>query len=147
MMDVVIREIHPSDFEALTAFWAKIDGIELDESETQERFRFFLARNEGKSFLAIDSEAIIGTCLASHNGRRGFLNHLAVAPGHRGKGLALMQVDRCLQKLQADGIRRIYAVLLEDNVEGQAFWEHIGWSRHHDYVMMSIVTEPKRSVD
>ena len=147
MLNVTIREICPEDYEALVAFWTRIDGIELDRSETQESFQFFLTSNIGKSFLAICNGEIVGACLASHNGRRGFLNHIAVTPSHRGKRLARILVERCLQMLQADGIRRTYAVLLKDNVGGQAFWEHMGWSRHDEYVMMSIERDPSRSID
>jgi len=147
MMNAVVREISPGDYEALVAFWAKIDGIELDSTETQERFQFFLMRNKGKSFLVIENGEIVGACLASHNGRRGFLNHLAVAQTHRRKGLARKLVDSCLQKLQSDGIRKIYVVLLKDNTEGQVFWKHMGWSQHHEYLMMSIEKDITRSID
>jgi ribosomal protein S18 acetylase RimI-like enzyme len=147
MMNAVVREISPDDYEALVAFWAKIDGIELDSTETQERFQFFLMRNKGKSFLVIENGEIVGACLASHNGRRGFLNHLAVAQTHRRKGLARKLVDSCLQKLQTDGIRKIYVVLLKDNTEGPAFWKHMGWSQHHEYLMMSIEKDITRSID
>ena len=57
-MNAAIREISPKEYEARVAFWANIDGIELDSKETQERFRFFQVRNKGKSLLAIDNEPV-----------------------------------------------------------------------------------------
>ncbi len=144
-MNTILREITPEDYESLVAFWTKIDGIELDNTETREQFVFFLANNLGMSFLMIKNDEIIGACLASHNGRRGFLNHLAVAPNHRRKGLAATLINTCIQKLQSEGIQKTYVVLLKDNIEGQSFWKHIGWSQHEEYLMMSMDKPPKNS--
>lgn len=137
-MNVTIRAIRSEDYEALIRFWESIDEIELDDSEGKQDFEFFLRRNKGMSFLALDKEEVIGACLASHNGRRGFLDHLAVAPSHRRKGLGKMLVEKCLKVLQAEGIKRNYVFLFKENAEGRAFWEHIGWSQCDEYVMMSI---------
>jgi ribosomal protein S18 acetylase RimI-like enzyme len=137
-MNVSFREIRSEDYEALIRFWESIDEIELDDSEGKQDFEFFLRRNKGMSFLALDKEEVIGACLASHNGRRGFLDHLAVAPSHRRKGLGKMLVEKCLKVLQAEGITRNYVFLFKENAEGRAFWEHIGWSQCDEYVMMSI---------
>ena len=137
-MNVTIREIRSEDYEVLIRFWESIDEIELDDSEGKQDFEFFLRRNKGMSFLALDKEEVIGACLASHNGRRGFLDHLAVAPSHRRKGLGKMLVEKCLKVLQAEGIKRNYVFLFKENAEGRAFWEHIGWSQCDEYVMMSI---------
>lgn len=137
-MNVSFREIRSEDYEALIRFWESIDEIELDDSEGKQDFEFFLRRNKGMSFLALDKEEVIGACLASHNGRRGFLDHLAVAPSHRRKGLGKMLVEKCLKVLQAEGIKRNYVFLFKENAEGRAFWEHIGWSQCDEYVMMSI---------
>ena len=137
-MNVTIREIRSEDYEALIRFWESIDEIELDDSEGKQDFEFFLRRNKGMSFLALDKEEVIGACLASHNGRRGFLDHLAAAPSHRRKGLGKMLVEKCLKVLQAEGIKRNYVFLFKENAEGRAFLEHIGWSQCDEYVMMSI---------
>lgn len=137
-MNVTIREIRSEDYEALIRFWESIDEIELDDSEGKQDFEFFLRRNKGMSFLALDKEEVIGACLASHNGRRGFLDHLATAPSHRRKGLGKMLVEKCLKVLQAEGIKRNYVFLFKKNAEGRAFFEHIGWSQCDEYVMMSI---------
>lgn len=139
-MGTTIRNIYIEDYDAINDFWRKIDGIELAELENKQNFEFFLKRNEGMSFLAVDHEEVIGTCLGSHNGRRGFLNHLAVAQSHRRKGIGKMLVRKCLEILQAEGIRRIYIFLAKENVEARSFWEHIGWSQYDQYLMMTVET-------
>jgi ribosomal protein S18 acetylase RimI-like enzyme len=142
-MGTTIRNIYPEDYDIINDFWRKIDGIELTELEDKQNFEFFLRRNEGMSFLAVDHEELIGTCLGSHNGRRGFLNHLAVAQNHRRKGIGKMLVQKCLEILQAEGIKKIYIFLTKENVEAQSFWEHIGWSQYDQYLMMTVETGPR----
>ncbi len=142
-MGSTIRNIYLEDYDAINDFWRKIDGIELAELENKQNFEFFLKRNEGMSFLAVEHEELIGTCLGSHNGRRGFLNHLAVAQSHRRKGIGKMLVQKCMEILQAEGIKRIYIFLAKENVEAQSFWEHIGWSQYDQYLMMTIETGPR----
>lgn len=96
-MSIIVREISQEDYESLISFWSNINGLEIDESETKGSFEIFLERNKSMSFLALDGEKVVGSSLASHNGRRRFLNHLAVEPTHRGRGLAKELVEKCLQ--------------------------------------------------
>ena len=52
----------------------------------------FLERNPGLSFVARDNGQLVGVVLCSHDGRRGYIDQLAVRKSHRrqgiGKGLA-----------------------------------------------------------
>ncbi len=137
-MNTTIREICPEDYEAINDFWRNIEGIELDDSDSKRNFHFFLERNKGMSFLALNHKKIIGTCLASHNGRCGFLNHLAVIQNHRRKGTGKMLVQKCLKMLQSKGIKKNYIFLSKENDEAQVFWEHIGWFQYDQYLVMSI---------
>ena len=137
-MSTTIRKICPEDYGEINVFWRTIDGIELDDSDNKQNFYFFLERNKGMSFLALNRKKIIGTCLASHNGRCGFLNHLAVVQNHRRKGTGKMLVQKCLEMLQSKGIKKIYIFLSKENVEARAFWEHIGWFQYDQYLVMSI---------
>lgn len=135
-MSTTIREIRPEDYDAINAFWRNIEGVEIDDSENKQGFDFFLGRNKGMSFLAIDHDKIIGTCLASHNGRCGFLNHLAVAQNHRRQGTGKMLVQKCSEILRTEGIKKIYIFLSKENIEAEAFWEHIGWFQYDKYFVM-----------
>jgi N-acetylglutamate synthase len=75
---------------------------------------------------------IIGAVLSGHDGRRGYLHHLAVAPDCRRQGIGRALVDACLDGLAALGIQKCNIFLLADNDLGKAFWKHNGWNERDD---------------
>jgi N-acetylglutamate synthase len=69
----IIREFVIDDYEGAVNFWATIEGITLNESDSKEAIGSFLERNAGMSAIAIADGAIVGTVLCGHNWRAGFL--------------------------------------------------------------------------
>ena len=59
----------------------------------------YLERNPGMSFVALSSGKVVGVTLAGHDGRRGYIHHLAVHPDFRRQGLASRLVNRCIEAL------------------------------------------------
>jgi hypothetical protein len=70
---------------------------------------------------------LAGAVLCCHDGRRGYLYHLAVAANFRRTGIGRQLVERCLARLKDLGITRCTIVLVADNAEGEAFWRQTGW--------------------
>jgi ribosomal protein S18 acetylase RimI-like enzyme len=125
------------DYEGLMALWQNCDGMGLSDADSRDGISGFLERNPGLSFVAVIRGEIVGTSLCGHDGRRGFIYHLAVAGGHRRRGLARQLVEQSLAALEARGIRKCHIVVFADNVDGRGFWERIGWEKRDDLVMMS----------
>lgn len=132
-----IRPFSPPDFPSARALWEVTEGIGLNESDTPDAIAAFLARNPGLSLVALDSAgALVGAVLCGHDGRRGYLHHLAVARSHRGRGLGRQLVDTCLAGLRAFGISKCNLFLYADHPAGRAFWEHAGWHARTDLVVV-----------
>jgi putative acetyltransferase len=80
------------------------------------------------SLIARDPNGtIIAAVLCGHDGRRGYLHHLAVAPSHRRQGLGRTLVNRCLEQLTAAGIPKCNIFLFKDNAQAQEFWQSLGY--------------------
>ncbi len=127
-MHFTIREFTLADYDHAIALWSTIDGLFLNESDSRDAIAMYLARNPGFSAVAIDSAgALIGAVLGGHSGRAGFLNHLAVAPAHRGRGIASQLVAHCLTKLAAANIPRCNIFVYNNNDAGNQFWIKIGF--------------------
>jgi ribosomal protein S18 acetylase RimI-like enzyme len=88
----------------------------------------YLTRNPGLSRVAVQNEQIIGAVLCGHDGRRGLLYHLAVAPGLRGQGIGRRLVEECLAGLQTSGIKRALILVARENDLGRAFWAARGFA-------------------
>jgi putative acetyltransferase len=115
------------DYDEVVAFWRGQEGIGLNESDEREPVRKFLERNAGLSLVARREGKIVAAALCGHDGRRGYLHHVAVLPELRRKGLGKEIVERCVAKLRAEGIVKCNVFLFDDNVEGMKFWEAMGY--------------------
>lgn len=102
---------------------------------------FFLERNPGISFIAEINGNLAGSILAGHDGRRGYLYHLAVEPNVRRKGIGRQLVQASLKKLQEKGILKCHIFIFNTNETGKTFWESVGWSCREDITVASLRIE------
>lgn len=130
-----LGDLTPEDFAAAQALWNNSPGVNAGES--REEFDRILARNPGLSAAARVAGRLVGAVLCCHDGRRGYLYHLAVEPACRKLGIAKAMVDRCLAQLQREGIARCSIHLLVGNDGGAAFWLRTGWRERTDLVVMA----------
>lgn len=79
----------------------------------------------------------MGAVLAGTDGRRGYLQHLAVASTHRGRGLGRALVERVIEALGAVGIAKCHLMVRRDHEPALAFWRHLGWTDRDDVALMS----------
>lgn len=131
-----------SDFDEEVRFWRQIEGIGLSESDTPDPLSNYLRRNPGMSFVARDGGKIVGAVLCGHDGRRGYLHHLAVAKSHRRKGLGKKLVKHCLARLAEVEIPKCNIFLYANNEDGKGFWKRHGWANRDDLCVMQKVIIP-----
>ena len=141
-----IRAMTIADFDAVLRLWQETEGVGLNESDTRENIAAFLARNPGLSRVAADGGKIVGAVLCGHDGRRGYLHHLAVAKARRKLGIGKLLVETCLADLARQGIPKCNIFLFADNAAGEAFWKHNGWNKRADLqVMQKNITSASQS--
>jgi ribosomal protein S18 acetylase RimI-like enzyme len=138
-----IRPMGPADCAAAVELWRRTEGVRLNEADEPAALARYLVRNPGLCFVAADGGVLIGTVLGGHDGRRGFLHHLAVAPERRRRGIGRALVERSLAALQREGVGKCHILVVSDNEEGRAFWERLGWSVRADVNLMSRALAPQ----
>lgn len=119
----------PDDLPAARALWAAAEGVELAEGDEPAQLASFLQRNPGLSQVALIGDRLVGAVLAGHDGRRGWLYHLAVAAEARGARVGRGLVERALDGFRREGIVRALILVANDNEAGTAFWDRSGWER------------------
>lgn len=139
-MNASIAAMTNDDIGPVIQLWSQTDGVGLNESDTPENLQAYLARNAGLSLVARDGDTLIAAVLCGHDGRRGFLNHLAVVPAYRGRGYGRLLVESCLRSLQATGVLKCNIYVYADNEEGKRFWRKMGWSIRGDLQVMQKLT-------
>jgi ribosomal protein S18 acetylase RimI-like enzyme len=125
--EIRTREFVIGDYDPVVALWCKEQGVEICEGDSREEITEYLKRNPGLSRVAEASGEIAGAALCGHDGRRGWIYHLAVAPQYRGRGIGKMLLDDCVRGLREAGLKRAIILVAGDNPEGHQFWLRNGW--------------------
>lgn len=138
-------EIHPFKIDAydrVFALWQQCEGVGLSEADSQASIQAYLNRNPGMSFIATAGGAVVGAVLGGHDGRRGYIHHLAVHPRSRRRSVGRRLVEQCLSALQRAGIRKCHIFIFNQNQDGIAFWKSVGWTPRSDISVISKSIEP-----
>jgi ribosomal protein S18 acetylase RimI-like enzyme len=73
---------------------------------------------------------LVGVVVATHDGRKGWINRLATDPDRRREGLGLKLVEAAERALDEQGIRVIAALVEDDNDASLAFFQAAGYTLH-----------------
>ncbi len=139
LMNLQIEILDLIHYDEVMSLWKRCEGIGLSDADKRQNIEFYLERNPGLSFIAIDSNVIIGAILAGHDGRRGYIHHLAVAPSHRKQGIGRVLVEKCLCLLKKEGITKCHLFVFQKNRNAISFWETVGWLQRTDIKIISKI--------
>jgi len=127
MAAVTTREFVLDDYDGATALWNDVEGVEICEGDSREEITAYLKRNPGLSRVAEADGKIVGVALCGHDGRRGWIYHLAVAPAYRRRKVGQRLLDDCARGLREAGLKRAIILVAGDNPAGHQFWLRNGW--------------------
>lgn len=136
-MSIQIKEMVISDYDEIFAMWQITSKRALSKADEREEIERYLNRNKGLSQVAVVDGKIVGTVLAGHDGRRGFIHHMAVMPEYRRKGIAKAMATKAVEKLAEQGIVKTHIFTYCDNSAGQGFWGSIGFEKRDDIFVYS----------
>jgi ribosomal protein S18 acetylase RimI-like enzyme len=126
--EVEVREFRLEDYEAVLDLWIAA-GLSFRPRGRDRRDRLAAELTRGRAvFLVAESEGyLVGTVLGTHDGRKGWINRLAVVPEWQRRGIARLLVGEVETRLEALGLE-ITAALVETPNEGSLrFFRAIGY--------------------
>src|SRR5438046_10118174 len=104
--EIRTREFSIDDYEAAIDLWQKVEGLDIAEGDDRESVRRFLGQNPGLSRVATDGSRMVGAALCGHEGRSGYIYHLACDPKYQGRRLGKRLVTEVLEGLRRNGPER-----------------------------------------
>jgi N-acetylglutamate synthase len=137
-MDFAISLFTMDCYVEAMALWKEPGGVVVGESDSEKAIRSYLDRNPNMSLIARDARGIVvGAVLCGHDGRRGYIYHLAVRPDSQRRGIGRRLVQECLSRLRLAGIEKCHVFILNDNTRGIDFWKSMGWTFRSDIGVVS----------
>ena len=103
MKDMHIREMVIEDYDHVLDLMKRTPGVTLRVADSADATKRYLERNPGLSFIARRGFQLIGCAMAGHDGRRGYLQHVIVAPEYRGQGIGKQLVSRSRYRAERPG--------------------------------------------
>lgn len=137
-MNIRIVEFTMEHYSAAYGLWSCTPGMGISDADSPEAIGRYLDRNPGTSFAAVlEDGTLAGTVLCGHDGRRGYLYHLAVGAELRGRGIGERLAAAALEALRRESIDKCHILVLMDNAVGQRFWEKSGWQKRENLFLYS----------
>lgn len=121
------------DFHQIQQLWLSTAGMGLNDiDDSYDGIKRYLMRNPNTCFVAKEKDEIIGTILCGHDGRRGYIYHTTIKKEKQHQGIATALVTQALEALKTEGICKVALVAFNDNRNGNAFWERLGFTKRED---------------
>lgn len=117
------------DYDEVYAMWQITSKRALSSADSRENIRRYLERNPEMSQVAVCDGRIVGTVLAGHDGRTGFIHHTAVHPDYRRRHIGRAMAKKAIEMLAKCGIEKTQIYCYKDNRTGQKFWQSLGFDR------------------
>ena len=126
------------DYDAIRALWEEA-GLPIKRAgrDSREQFSAQMARGCQTVLGVRDGERLIGVVVATHDGRKGWINRLAVHPDYRRRGLARHLIAQAEDALRAQGMRIVAALVEEWNEASLALFQATGYVLHRDIFYMT----------
>ena len=105
---MIIRPMKIEDYDEIFAMWQITTKRALSKADERSQIERYLIRNEGMSQVAVVDGKIVGTVLAGHDGRRGFIHHMAVLPEYRRRHIGHKLAQKAIECIAADGIDKTH---------------------------------------
>lgn len=135
---MIIREMKIEDYEEVYKMWQITTKRALSKADEKPQMERYLKHNSGMSQVAVIDGKIVGTVLAGHDGRRGFIHHMAVAPEYRRRRIGHALAEKAIKKIREQGIDKTHIFCYQNNETGQSFWRDFGFEKREDVFVYSF---------
>jgi ribosomal protein S18 acetylase RimI-like enzyme len=132
-MKIAIRAFRIGDYDAVMTLW-KEAGLPLKPSgrDARRRINAQLVEPNIIFLVAEAGESVVGTVVATHDGRKGWINRLAARKDMRGRGLGERLVREAERRLEAAGMDVLACLIEEGNEGSMRLFARLGYERKPD---------------
>jgi len=125
---VQIRSLRRSDYDTMIELF-QISGLnpKTKGRDSPRSFSEQLRRNRGSYLGAFDADRLVGVVLGTSDGRKAWINRLAVHPDYRRRSIAARLVRACERVLRQQGLKMFAALIEPENRASEALFRSLGY--------------------
>jgi ribosomal protein S18 acetylase RimI-like enzyme len=142
---LVIEDFRMADYDRVIEIWSA-GGLPLKPQGRDSRVNLARQLKLPNVRLLVAREGsegpIIGTVLATHDGRKGWINRLAVDASRRRRGLGARLVGEAERWLESQGMDILACLIEEGNAVSMAVFERLGYRKHPEIVYFAKRRHP-----
>jgi len=134
-----VRRMTIGDYDEVVDLWerAGLDNIRKSGRDSRESIQRQLSLENCVFLVAEMNKRIIGVVIGSHDGRKGWINRLAVDPEFRRHGVAQSLILNVEEELKKTGIRVFSALIFESNIPSLNLFSKMGYRMHRPILYLS----------
>jgi len=130
-----IREFRIDDYPLVLKLW-KDAGLIIRPGDDSGGIRIKMQRDPDLFLVAQDDREIVGCVMGAWDGRRGWINHLAVRRSHQRRGVGTALVAEVEKRLIEKGAKKVNAQVYHWNTKSLEFFKAAGYEVHSDLIMI-----------
>jgi ribosomal protein S18 acetylase RimI-like enzyme len=137
-LDFIIRKARNEDYDGLIALWTRA-GLHHRPAgrDSRQNLEREMADTGVDILVALSGDLIVGSIIGTNDGRKGWVNRLAVDPAYRGNGIAKRLVEMVEGCFMARSLKIFSCLINAWNEPSQSLFEGIGYDRHPEVVYYS----------
>lgn len=138
-----IRKMDTSDYNDLIKLWNEA-GLPYRSRgrDRKKKISEELKKTSTNILLMKYEHNIIGSIFATHDGRKGWINRLAIAPEFRSNGLAIKLITEAENFLIQQGIEIIACLIENWNKQSMKLFQKTGYKKHSDIIYFTKRLNP-----
>jgi len=144
MNQITLHDLGIEDYDEILALW-EVAGLPVrpEGRDAPDRFARQMTARWQRVVGLREAARLTAVVVLTHDGRKGWINRLAVDPAYRRRGLACRLVAEAERWFVEEQGLEIWAALIEgENRDSQALFDALNY-RRHDVVYVSKRTRPE----
>lgn len=133
-----IKTLTQNDYNAMVHLWQRANlPIRIKGRDSRSSIASQMKSNPDFFLGAFRKHCLVGVVIVSSDGRKGWINHLAVDPDYRRQGIAKALVVEAESVLRKQGIQIFSALIMDSNEPSKSLFKKCGYSEHTEIIYFS----------
>lgn len=133
-----IKSLTPADYDDLVTLWEKAGlSYRAEGRDSKKSVQQQIEENADLFLGAFSKGELVGCVVATYDGRKGWINRLAVLPAYRRQGIAQKLIIAAEKALKRRGAEVIGALIFESNIPSLELFQKMGYTLYEDIQYLS----------